>query len=113
MHKTLKSFYRTETSAAHDAVKQGNFQLAFVHLERAHILSQRYTLAHAATHMRMLKLGWRLGDASEVRGLVVRVLAALIFSRIWVPGGNTGRARVSAFAPMPLPEDLSRVLGES
>lgn len=61
----------------------------------------------------MLNLGWRQGDAREVRGQVFRALAALVFSRIWVPVGNTGRAKVSAFATMPLPEDLSRVLAKS
>ncbi|WP_407070145.1 DUF3703 domain-containing protein [Marinobacter sp.] len=30
----------------------------------------------------------------------------------WVPVENTGRANVSAFTPMPLPEDLARVLNE-
>ncbi|HDZ58149.1 MAG TPA: DUF3703 domain-containing protein [Pseudomonas xinjiangensis] len=113
MDKTLKSFYRSEIAAARDAVGQGNLQQAFVHLELAHILSQRCTLAHAATHLRMLKLGWQQGNAGEVRGQIFRALAALLFSRIWVPVGNTGRASVSAFAPMPLPEDLARVLAAS
>ncbi len=39
-----------------------------------------------------------------------RILAALLFSRIWVPIGNTGRARVSAFQPMPVAEDLRSLL---
>ncbi len=57
-----------------------------------------------------LKLGWRTRDMREVVGQLTRTFAALLFSRIWVPVGNTGRANVSPFAPMPLPEDLARVL---
>jgi hypothetical protein len=33
-----------------------------------------------------------------------------VFSRIWVPIGNTGGARVSALRPMPLPDDLRALL---
>lgn len=110
MHKTLKQCYQTELGAAQAATARGDFEQAFAHLERAHILSQRFALAHTATHLRMLRLGWRMRDAGEVRGQIARALAALVFSRIWVPVGNTGRANVSAITPMPLPEDLARVL---
>jgi len=113
LHSELKRFFRAELQAAHGAEKRGDIQPAFTHLERAHILSQKYALAHAATHIRMLKLGWRTRDAREVVGQFTRAIAALLFSRIWVPAGNTGRANVSAFAPMPLPEDLARVLKET
>jgi hypothetical protein len=34
------------------------------------------------------------------------MLASLVFSRIWVPLGNTGRSRVPAMKPVPIPEDL-------
>lgn len=110
MHKTLKQFYQAELVAAQAATARGDFEQAFAHLERDHILSQRFAFAHTATHLRMLRLGWRMRDAREVRGQIVRAVAALVFSRIWVPAGNTGRANVSAIAPMPLPEDLARVL---
>ncbi|MEX1214458.1 DUF3703 domain-containing protein [Saccharospirillum sp.] len=110
MNSELKECYRTELAAAERAEISGNFHTAFSHLERAHILSQRFALAHALTHLRMLRLGWRLRDKREVWGQIPRILAALVFSRIWIPVGNTGRARVSAFAPMALPEDLAQVL---
>lgn len=110
MNQMLKQFYQAELTSARQATAEGNFTQAFAHLERAHILSQRFALAHVATHLRMLKLGWRTRDAREVRGQLTRAIAALFFSRICVPVGNTGRANVSALAPMPLPEDLARVL---
>ncbi|MGK0526225.1 MAG: hypothetical protein ACI92N_003893 [Pseudomonadales bacterium] len=113
MHSELRQFFRSELQSAHEAERVGDLQKAFTHLERAHILSQKYTLAHAATHLHMLKLGWHLRDMHEVRGQLTRTIAALFFSRIWVPIGNKGRANVSPFASMPLPEDLAQVLKRS
>ncbi|TYC59485.1 DUF3703 domain-containing protein [Marinobacter sp. BW6] len=113
MHSELKASYLTELEAARVAEWAGDFQTAFAHLERAHILSQKFALAHAATHLRMLRLGWRTRDVREVLGQSIRTIAALVFSRIWVPVGNTGRANVSAFAPMPVPEGLAEVLGKT
>ena len=113
MHSELKPSYIAELEATGRAEGAGDFQTAFTHLERAHILSQKYALAHAATHLRMLRLGWRTRDVREVLGQLTRTIAALVFSRIWVPVGNTGRANVSAFAPMPVPEDLAVILGKT
>ncbi|MGG2398097.1 DUF3703 domain-containing protein [Pseudomonas sp. SH1-B] len=82
-------------------------------LERAHILTQRRPWLHARSHWLMLQAGWQQGDMREVLGQMPRILAALLFSRIWVPLGNTGRARVSAFKPMPLSEELRRLLDQA
>lgn len=83
---------------------------ALVWLERAHILTQRRPWLHAHSHWLMLRAGWQLGDRREVLGQLPRIVAALLFSRLWVPIGNTGRARVSAFRPMPISEELRRLL---
>lgn len=92
------------------ALQAGDLSAAFVSLERAHILSQRRPLWHAQSHWLMLRAGWLAGDWREVAGQLPRILAALLFSRIWVPLGNNGRARVSAFKPMPVSEELRRLL---
>ncbi|TRO31420.1 DUF3703 domain-containing protein [Pseudomonas sp. ALS1279] len=94
---------RQELHARHSAE-------ALVWLERAHILTQRRPWLHARSHCLMLRAGWQQGDMREVLGQMPRILAALLFSRIWVPVGNTGRARVSAFQPMPISEELRRLL---
>lgn len=82
MHSELKPSYIAELEATGRAEGAGDFQTAFTHLERAHILSQKYALAHAATHLRMLRLGWRTRDVREVLGQLTRTIAALVFSRI-------------------------------
>ena len=110
MHPALRAAYRAERAAASAAESEGRIALAFHHLERAHVLSQRHAWAHARVHFEMLRLGASQRDAREVAGQVVRIAAAALFSRIWVPLGNTGRARVGAMRPMPVPPDLREVL---
>ncbi|HEX6244302.1 MAG TPA: DUF3703 domain-containing protein [Polyangiales bacterium] len=81
------------------------------HLERAHVLSQAHAWPHVRVHLHMLIAGWRRGDAREVWGQLVRVLVAAPGS--WLgraPLGNTGGADVGILTPMPIPEDLRRVL---
>ena len=58
----------------------------------------------------MLRLGWARRDFREVRGQLPRIVAAALFSRIWVPFGNTGGANVPAMKPMPIPTELRAIL---
>ena len=97
-------------NAASAATARGDAEAAFRHLERAHILSQRHTGQHVRVHWLMLKVGASRRDRREVLGQLSRIIAAAVFSRIWVPIGNTGRANVSAMKPMPVPDDLRRIL---
>ena len=92
------------------ALECNDLGAAYAWLERAHILSQRMPLRHAESHWLMLRAGWQARDWREVAGQLPRILVALLFSRIWAPLGNTGRARVSAFQPMPLSDELKRLL---
>ncbi len=99
-----------EWALARTARREGDFERAFHHLERAHILGQRRTWRHLKSHIGMLQLGWRRSDVREVAGQLPRIVAAALFSRLWVPAGNTGGANVSAFRPMPVPADLQALL---
>ena len=106
MSGDLQSAYFAELAAASRSTGNGDIGCAFQHLARAHILSQRRTWRHVHVHWLMLKLGASIGDWHEVFGQLSRIVAAAMFSRIWVPVGNTGRADVSAFKAMPVPDDL-------
>ncbi len=110
MTGALRAAYVAELAAAEAATVVGNSEIAFHHLERAHILSQRHTLQHVHVHWLMLKLGASMGAWREVLGQLTRIVAAAVFSRIWVPVGNTGRANVSAVKPMPVPDDLRSIM---
>ena len=50
MNHTLRDAYEAELLAASDAVVAERVEVAFHHLERAHILSQRHTLEHIRMH---------------------------------------------------------------
>src|SRR5688572_4105930 len=106
MNTPLQNAYEAELALAGTATAGGASEIAFRHLERAHILSQRHTLQHVHVHWLMLRLGASTGLWREVMGQLTRVVAAAVFSTIWVPVGNTGRANVSAIKPMTVPEDL-------
>ncbi len=77
------------------------------------MLAQRNTVRHTYVHGLMLVAGMRRGDWREVIGQVPRMDAWVLFSRLWVPRRNTGRARVSAFEPMPVPQDCVTWCGKS
>jgi hypothetical protein len=106
MNERRRRAYLDELRAASIAIEKEEVERAFAHLGRAHIIAQRHTWQHVQSHFLMLKLGASNGDWREVFGQITRILAAAVFSRIWVPAGNTGRANVSAFRPMEIPEDL-------
>jgi hypothetical protein len=73
-------------------------------------LAQRMTGRHTFIHWRMLVAGLRCGDVREVAGQVPRIVASVLFSRLWVPRGNSVRARVSAFKPMTVLADLRHLV---
>lgn len=102
--------YEQEVERADQALRRDDFDAAFRHLERAHVLGQRMAARHTAVHWRMLVAGLRSGDLREAVGQVPRIVASILFSRLWVPRGNSGRARVSAFEPMPVPADLRHLV---
>ncbi len=110
MHPLLQQAYDLEMAAAARQYNAGDLPLAFFHLERAHILGQSFPIQHARTHWWMFKVGWRRRDFVEITGQLPRILGALLFSRMWVPKGNTGGSRVPPFKSMPIPKDLQSLL---
>ena len=102
--------YEHEVTMARQALQRSDFETCYRHLERAHVLAQRFTGRHTHIHGLMLVAGLRRGDFREVVGQVPRIVASVLFSRLWVPRGNSGRARVSAFKPMPVPDDLRHLV---
>ena len=91
--------------ASHDVVAEGH------HLERAHVLSQPMAAAHVRTHAAMLTYGIRRRNRKEIVGQVVRLIVAgpgSLSGRY--PVGNTGGAAISAFAVLPIDDDLRQFL---
>ncbi len=91
-----------------------NVESAWRLLEDAHILSQPWVRPHLRVHLAMLSLGWSLRDRGEVVGQIGRLIVAGPGSALGrYPVGNTGRANVSAFEPMPIRDDLASLLTDA
>lgn len=107
MELSVKGAFLREMTLARSAEAMGDIALAKSHLERAHILGQRWYSAHVKTHFHMLRLALKQSDAREARGQLVRLIGAAPFHLAgWVPVGNTGGADVSPTLPMPIPADF-------
>lgn len=96
------------------AASVGDVGSAWWALERAHIVSQSDLFLHLRVHGIMLMYGLRTADLREAAGQLLRLaLAPLGTLSGRTPIGNSGRARVDPFAPMPIPGDLRRALEEA
>lgn len=104
-----EAFLAAEYALFEEARRRGDRLAAWHHLERAHIVAQPLLGAHLLSHGYMLRYAIEVRDAREVAGQIMRVGLALIGSLAGkLPVGNTGRSRISAFAPMPVTPDLAK-----
>lgn len=92
-------------------VMNGDFHLSLYHLERAHVLGQPSTYQHTRIHWRMFKLAIKQRSPREIWGQIVRIIGASTKTPVGIyPQGNTGEANVWFFKPIPIPDDLQRIL---
>lgn len=111
MPLSVRPHYLAELDACKHARSMGHLQNEWHHLERAHILAQRWPMEHNAVHWRMLKFGLRIKDTGEVIGQFPRLFLGGVKSFVGiVPIGNTGGAYVPALRAMPVPADLALIL---
>ena len=96
------------------AERQGDPDLAFHHLERAHVLGQSATREHIRTHWAMLLWGARHRRFREVAGQGLRIVGAATKTAFGlVPAGNTGGSNVSPFRCLPIPPELQSIIDEA
>ena len=94
--------------------REGDLDASWALLEGAHVLSQPWATWHVRVHLAMLAVGTRQRDGREVTGQLIRLVVAGPGSLTGrYPLGNTGRARVPATQPMPMPDDLRELLDAS
>jgi hypothetical protein len=111
MPTPVRPHYEAELRKSEEARMRGDKQLEWHHLERAHILGQRWPREHNAVHWRMLVFGFRTKNTREIIGQLPRLILGGVKSFVGpVPIGNTGGADVPAMRTMPLPQDLSALL---
>ena len=111
MPSKIRPHYLAELNMSEQAHSIGDLRLEWHHLERAHILAQRWPREHNGVHWRMLKFGLRIKDTREIIGQVPRLVFGGVKRFVGtVPIGNTGGSNVPALKSMVVPPDLAEVL---
>jgi hypothetical protein len=110
MPKKLKPFYKAELNSYNENMQQGLLQKAWQHLERAHILGQRYPMEHNYVHWKMLQFGIKIKNRKEILGQIPRLIFGGVKSFVGtVPIGNPGGANVPALKIFPIQNDLQQI----
>jgi hypothetical protein len=113
MHPAVETRFAAEIAEARRLLDSGNLREAFEHLERAHVLGQRYIVPHVQTHWLMLRIGISRRSATEVLGQVARIVLGALGSAVGsVPIGNTGGTNISMFKRLPIDPELEKLLNE-
>ena len=103
----LKVFFDDELENYQFHYKKENFLEAWNHLERAHILGQKYPFEHSFVHWKMLQFGFKIKNTKEILGQIPRLFFGGIKSFVGkIPVGNPGGANVPPLKPFPIDEDL-------
>ncbi len=108
--KRLKPYYNAELENYKIEYSNGNLQSAWNHLERAHIIGQKYPYAHSFVHWKMLQFGIKIKDRKEIIGQIPRLIFGGIKSFVGkIPIGNPGGANVPPLKPFPITEELKEI----
>jgi hypothetical protein len=110
----LKPYFETELSQFRQAYTQQQFHIAWEHLERAHIIGQRYPYAHSYVHWKMLQFGFRIKCTKEIFGQIPRLILGGIKSFVGkVPIGNPGGANVPPLKTFPVDPQIRAIFAEA
>jgi Protein of unknown function (DUF3703) len=110
MPESLIPFYKKELDAYKQNLENGILQQAWYHLERAHILGQRYPLAHNKVHWKMLQFGIKIKSTKEILGQIPRLIFGGIKSFVGtVPIGNPGGANAPPLKAFPIEKELQQI----
>ena len=114
MTNLLKTAIEKELAESRSHLSKGDHQMAFAHLERAHVLGQGSTYQHTRIHWRMFRLGVKMHSLREIWGQFVRIVGAATKTPFGIyPTGNTGGANVWFFKPMPVASDLQEIMDKA
>ncbi len=110
MPQSLQSYFRAELNHYKVAYTNSNLNKAWMHLERAHIIGQRYPFSHCYVHWKMLQFGFRIKSTKEIMGQIPRLILGGVFSFVGkVPVGNPGGSNVPPLKPFPIEKELQDI----
>ena len=108
--KSLRPYYNTEIKNYEIEYSCGNLKDAWIHLERAHIIGQKYPYAHTVVHWKMLQFGFKIKNRKEILGQIPRLIFGGLKSIIGtVPVGNPGGSNVPPLRAFPIEEKLQAI----
>lgn len=108
--KKLKPYFQSELSKFQEEFLNENLSKAWNHLERAHILGQKYPYAHTLVHWKMLKFGINIKNRKEILGQIPRLIFGGVKSFVGkIPVGNPGGANVPPLKPFPIEKELQEI----
>jgi len=108
--KKIKPYFDIELEKYKTENISGNFINAWNHLERAHIIGQKYPYAHTLVHWKMLKFGFKIKSGKEVFGQIPRLIFGGVKSLVGkIPIGNPGGANVPPLKSFPIKKELQDI----
>ena len=108
--KSLKPYLQKELLGYQQHLDESNFEAAWQHLERAHVLGQAFAWPHTYVHFKMLQFGIRIKNTKEVIGQIPRLLVGGVKSFVGeIPLGNTGGANVPPLRPLPIAPEMEAI----
>ena len=114
MPKTLIPYYETELEKYRLEYSDGNHVSAWNHLERAHIIGQKYPYAHTYIHWKMLQFGYKIKNTKEILGQIPRLIFGGVKSFVGkIPVGNTGGANVPPLKAFPIEKELQDIFNSA
>ncbi len=109
--KSLKPYYDKELIDYQSEYLSGNLKTAWKHLERAHIIGQKYPYAHSYVHWKMLKFGFKIKNRKEILGQIPRLIFGGVKSFVGkIPVGNPGGANVPPLKSFPIEKEIQDIL---
>lgn len=113
MKSILQIAFDSELVTARRLVDCADFDGAFVHLERAHVIGQYHLIPHVRSHWAMLRIGIKRRSTTQVWGQTIRLVLGAIGSVVnVVPSGNTGGTNISMFQRLPIPPEIEDLFRE-
>jgi hypothetical protein len=105
--KTLKPYFDKELEKYEANYLVGDLTTAWKHLEKAHIIGQRYPYAHSLVHWKMLQFGFKIKSTKEIFGQIPRLVFGGVKSFVGkVPVGNPGGSNVPPLKPFPIEDEI-------
>lgn len=112
--KGLKPYFELELEMYQLELSELRFMDAWAHLERAHIIGQKYPYAHSLVHWKMLLFGIKIKSGKEILGQIPRLIFGGVKSFVGrIPNGNPGGANVPPLKPFPIDEEIKDIFASA